>query len=329
MGEAIARISLWRTRGAVWLGALFVLVAFVLGDRLRTPGLPDALRLPAWAALPTLVLALALRNNRKGFASWNSLQRVRAGALLFGEAMLWCAVFAAPAFILLPQYADYTPRAQTSELFLAATDARTAIATRAATERTLVRAGEGVRIPPSGKVTATLVATHGPIALYRERFGVLAVLYPRLEAEQVLWTCDVYPEKLSASHCRTDSPAPPPTSGQRKIGGNAASHAAALLAIAGPLKTELAAGAKARGGLRDAAKGRVLQPGDVLDFGLVDSDGPIALYSERHGVFVLLEPEVKAGTLEWRCRAWPRDAATPGCPYPDAPEPTADKDGKR
>lgn len=321
MGEDNARVGLWRTPGVWWLGGLFALMPIVLelvfsrGDPRPAPAYASWL---AWSALPLAMLGLALWRNRRAFAAWTWPRRAGSLALFALETLSWCVAFLVPAFFLLPQYASYTPRAQTSELLLAASSARTAVAERAVTAKSLARAGEGVRIPAGGKVTASVVATNGTIAVYREQFGVLAVLFPRIEGVQALWTCDVYPEKLSPSSCRTDSPSPPPTSGQRGVAGTPARHAADLLAIAEKLQEEVATGAKARGTLRDAAKGRVLPPGEVLDFGLVDDDGTIALYSERHGVFLLLEAALKGGALEWRCRAWPREAGSPRCPSPGA-----------
>jgi type IV pilus assembly protein PilA len=127
------------------------------------------------------------------------------------ELMIVVAIIGILAAVALPAYQDYTIRARTSELILAASAARTAVTEAAQQLNTLAASGSGMTIGTGGKVSGATVTTDGVITIGGSdasmgTSGVSMTLTPswNATANTVVWSCDVAPVKYSPSSCRTD-----------------------------------------------------------------------------------------------------------------------------
>ena len=127
------------------------------------------------------------------------------------ELMIVVAIIGILAAVALPAYQDYTIRARTSELILAASAARTSVTEAAQQLNGLSGAGSALVIGTGGKISAATVDTGGTIIIMGSdasmgTSGVSMTLTPSWNstANTVVWSCEVAPVKYSPSSCRTD-----------------------------------------------------------------------------------------------------------------------------
>ena len=127
------------------------------------------------------------------------------------ELMIVVAIIGILAAVALPAYQDYTIRARTSELILAASAARTSVTEAAQGLNSLASSGSGLTIGTGGKVSGATVSTDGLITIggldaSMGTSGISMTLTPSWNsvANTVVWSCDVAPVKYSPSSCRTD-----------------------------------------------------------------------------------------------------------------------------
>ena len=127
------------------------------------------------------------------------------------ELMIVVAIIGILAAVALPAYQDYTIRARTSELILAASSARTSVTEAAQQLNTIVGSGAGIVMGSGGKVSAANVSANGLITIAgvdssMGTTGISMTLTPSWNsvANTVIWSCDVAPIKYSPSSCRTD-----------------------------------------------------------------------------------------------------------------------------
>jgi type IV pilus assembly protein PilA len=128
------------------------------------------------------------------------------------ELMIVVAIIGILAAVALPAYQDYTIRAKTSELILAASAARTSVTEAAQGLNAMGTSGSGLTIGAGGKVASATVDTDGTItingagAAIMGTSGITVTLIPSWNgtANTVMWSCEVAPAKYSPSSCRTD-----------------------------------------------------------------------------------------------------------------------------
>jgi type IV pilus assembly protein PilA len=127
------------------------------------------------------------------------------------ELMIVVAIIGILAAVALPAYQDYTIRARTSELILAASAARTSVTEAAQGLNSLTGSGSGMTIGTGGKVSGATVSADGLITIggldaSMGTSGISMTLTPswNATANTVVWSCDVAPVKYSPSSCRTD-----------------------------------------------------------------------------------------------------------------------------
>jgi type IV pilus assembly protein PilA len=127
------------------------------------------------------------------------------------ELMIVVAIIGILAAVALPAYQDYTIRARTSELILAASAARTSVTEAAQGLNTLAGSGSGMVIGTGGKVSASTVSADGLITIAGAdssmgTSGISMTLTPswNTAASTVIWSCEVAPVKYAPSSCRTD-----------------------------------------------------------------------------------------------------------------------------
>ena len=127
------------------------------------------------------------------------------------ELMIVVAIIGILAAVALPAYQDYTIRAKTSELLLAASSARTSVTEAAQELNGLGGAGSGLAIGIGGKIAAANITTGGQIVIGGDpalmgTTGITVTLTPSWNstANTVMWSCEVAPAKYSPSSCRTD-----------------------------------------------------------------------------------------------------------------------------
>ena len=127
------------------------------------------------------------------------------------ELMIVVAIIGILAAVALPAYQDYTVRARTSELILAASAARTSITEAAQQLNGMTGTGSGLVIGTGGKLSAATVSADGVITIAGSdasmgTSGISMTLTPswNTNASTVIWSCEVAPMKYSPSSCRTD-----------------------------------------------------------------------------------------------------------------------------
>ena len=127
------------------------------------------------------------------------------------ELMIVVAIIGILAAVALPAYQDYTIRARTSELILAASAARTAVTEGAQQLNGLTGSGSGMVIGTGGKVSAATVSADGTITIGGSdasmgTAGITMTLVPSWNStgNTVIWSCEVAPVKYNPSSCRTD-----------------------------------------------------------------------------------------------------------------------------
>ena len=127
------------------------------------------------------------------------------------ELMIVVAIIGILAAVALPAYQDYTIRARTSELILAASAARTSVTEAAQGLNTLIGSGSGMVIGTGGKISGATVSADGLITIAGSdasmgTSGISMTLTPswNTTASTVIWSCEVAPVKYAPSSCRTD-----------------------------------------------------------------------------------------------------------------------------
>ena len=124
------------------------------------------------------------------------------------ELMIVVAIIGILAAIALPSYQDYAVRSRVSELILAASSAKTAIAERYQVNNDSSTAGSGVTVPVTGKVTASDVTSDGVITVNGSTAAssvgatVTVTIKPSYGSNgSVTWSCIGSPARYMPSSC--------------------------------------------------------------------------------------------------------------------------------
>jgi len=283
----------------------------------RAPAAP----MPAFAlALPALLAAYLLLwigycgwRNRRGFRAWGWGRRILTGLRIVLQPMFWFLLMLIPwGLLLAPPGHRVTVRDKLAETVLSASSVQTAVTGRAYRNRTLNGSGKGLELTPGERITTGLVGRDGAVVVYDGEFGMLAVLLPSMDVDgkQVTWSCGGMPPKSSPRFCRD---AGGETSFALRTSGSPREDALALLERAAAWQRQVESSALARGTLEGSAPMTIVRRDGLTDFALLDSNGRMALYSDRHGTFALLEPTLEKGKVSWRCQIWPATAASTAC----------------
>lgn len=124
------------------------------------------------------------------------------------ELMIVVAIIGILAAIALPSYQDYAVRSRVSELILAASSAKTAIAERYQVNNDASTAGIGVTVPVTGKVTASdvtsdgVITVNGSTAASSVGANVTVTIKPSYGSNgSVTWSCIGSPSRYMPSSC--------------------------------------------------------------------------------------------------------------------------------
>jgi type IV pilus assembly protein PilA len=127
------------------------------------------------------------------------------------ELMIVVAIIGILAAVALPAYQDYTVRAKTSELILAASGARTAISEKFQSDPSnTTGAGSGVTIPVTGKLdTATVmpggtIVVSGTTTTTSTGAAVTITVTPTFSTATgtITWSCVGSPSRYMPATCR-------------------------------------------------------------------------------------------------------------------------------
>lgn len=138
------------------------------------------------------------------------MKAVQKGFTLI-ELMIVVAIIGILAAVALPAYQDYTVRAKVSELLLAASGVRTAVAERFQTDPSNTAcAGGGVTIPVVGKVGFATVTDAGLVTVFglttSTSIGqaVTVTVTPTYSTltGTITWSCIGTPSKYMPATCR-------------------------------------------------------------------------------------------------------------------------------
>jgi hypothetical protein len=310
-GQAGKRVSLFATPLALLLAVAFVAV-FYLATQPSVDPRVDGNRL--WIlALGLIALgmpAAAFWRNRDFFRDSPAALKSRAATLLVGETAGLVAALLVFANITAGGEEEASLREKVSQLILAGTDARRQVEAQVAQRGSLARVGERGKLKVGGSIGEAILGSNGAIIVYDTELRALAAMIPSARDKIVDWRLEGYPARSFPEHWRARDK----TSFTDLTQGSPTDHSQALLISATLLQREISTEAKKRGSLHAVMPGQVLTPQGLLDFGYVDPDGMFALYSDRHGIFMLFEPDLQAdGLVHWRCRVYPAEAAVPGC----------------
>jgi type IV pilus assembly protein PilA len=146
---------------------------------------------------------------RRNF-SGDFMKAIQKGFTLI-ELMIVVAIIGILAAVALPAYQDYTVRAKVSELILAASSARTAIAEKLQADPSATASmGTGVTINVVGKVSAATVADNGIISVQGSTAStstgqaVTITVTPTANTSTgtITWSCAGTPAKYMPATCR-------------------------------------------------------------------------------------------------------------------------------
>jgi len=137
------------------------------------------------------------------------MRQIQKGFTLI-ELMIVVAIIGILAAVALPAYQDYTIRARVSELTLAASGFKTAIAEKASADATLSSSGVGLTVSVAGKVTGGSVTDAGVITIQGSATSVgtdVSILLTPSKAAggSIVWTCSTGSSgtfKYVPSECR-------------------------------------------------------------------------------------------------------------------------------
>jgi hypothetical protein len=273
------RASLFRMWPAYVAGLLWIVIAYYLslgmpGPR-GGPGLASQVLGGTLLALPLLLVGYGFWRNRVALRIAGLGRRIGIGSFLVLETFAWLIACIVALFLLMPPYADYSPRARMSENILAMSSFRTEVTERAGRGEKREEIGRGIALPESRWIDFAFVTLGGTALIFNARYGMLAVLEPRYGPEGLAaWSCQGYPRKGMPGSCRDDVAE---TSLDRNLAGTPAEHARALLDAARKLGK--------------SAVSQRLPPAGPLDTGFQEPDGTAILYSDRHGVLAIVRPD--------------------------------------
>ena len=127
------------------------------------------------------------------------------------ELMIVVAIIGILAAVALPAYQDYTIRAKVSELILAASGFKTGISEKAQVDNTMISAGSGITVTPTGKVDSGSVGNGGLVTIAGAGTAtsvgtiVTITLNPTFINGMVTWSCNagaVGQNRYTPASCR-------------------------------------------------------------------------------------------------------------------------------
>lgn len=259
-----------------------------------------------------LWIAYSVWRNLHGFRAWGPIRTVLCGLHIVLQPVYWIFGVVMLMLIVSPVCHDCTVRSHNALMVGLASNLENPVTNRAQANGTLTGSGAGIEVNPDRWITAGLVGRDGAVITYNGRLRMLAVLLPEMRRDRVTWSCKGMPPKYFSrfEFCRD---ANGETSFALRDSGSPREDALALLEQATVWQRQVESSAPAHGTLEASVPTTIAWRQGLADFALLDSNGRMALYSDRHGTFALLEPRLESGKVAWRCRVWPATAATPGC----------------
>ena len=305
------RKSLFTTPAALVLGVAFVVlfyaaIAPVVDLRGSGNGLWIGLLCLAAVGIP----GAGFWRNRAYLQQAKPHEKSRATGLLVAEAAAFIAALTVFANLTGGGEEEASVREKVNQLLIASADAQRLVESRMAETHKLPGIGNGLTLKAGGAIGEANLGSDGAILLYEEQLRALAAMIPSAREKIIDWQLTGLPAHAFPAHWQTRN-ASSFTVGLR---GTPTDHSQQMLETATKLQYEISAEAKKQGSTQNIVPARTLPADGPLDFGYVDPNGWFALYSDRHGVYMLFQPELKSdGLVHWQCRVYPAEAAVPGC----------------